>query len=170
MTHDRDRRGLRADVEQEPRILSLQAGRASSLQGQLESLVAGQRASAGTEVGRVHVTIDVPIDAHLAVEAPLADALTRLVSAAFATAVHPDPASDVPHVPEVVITGVVAGGGLELEIASSGSPPPEAEAEVAAAQAALERSGATLAIGRCPEGGRAVTLRFPRRAVRRQAA
>lgn len=170
MTHDRERRGPRADGRQEPRILSLSAGRASTLRSEVESLVATRRKAVGPQAEPVRVTIDVPPEAPPVLDASLGDAMARLVAAAFATAVNPDPASDAPHVAEVVITGVFTSGGLEIEIASSGCPAADADAEVAATRAVVERSGGTLVVGPCPEGGRAMTLRLPRRAARRQAA
>lgn len=170
MTTDRDRRGPRADDGPEPRILSLPSGRASTLRGELESLVARQRAMPGLDGERVHVSIDVPPDAEPAGHPAVVEAMARVLSAAFATAVCPDPASDLAHVAEVVITAVATRAGLELEIASSGCPSPAADAEIAAAAAVLERGGGTLVATPCPEGGRALTLRLPRRAVRRQAA
>lgn len=170
MTTDRDHRGPRADDGQEPRILALPSGRTSRLRGELESLVAAQRAAAGPQGKRVDVSIDVPPDAQAAGLAPLVEAMARVLSAAFTTAVCPDPTSDVPHVAEVVITAVATTTGLELEIASSGCPSSAADAEITSAAAVLERSGGTLVVAPCPEGGRAVTLRLPRRSVRRHAA
>lgn len=170
MTTDRDRRGPRADDGQEPRILALPSGRTSTLRGELEVLVAAQRAAADSQGPRVHVSIDVPPDAQAAGHPALVDAMARVLSAAFATAVCPDPASDLPHVAEVVITAVATGTGLELEIASSGCPSSASDAEIASAAAVLERSGGAIVATPCPEGGRALTLRLPRRAARRQAA
>ncbi|MFM8734487.1 MAG: hypothetical protein ACKOC8_04750 [Pirellulales bacterium] len=170
MTHDRDRRGLQADDGETPRILALPAGWASPLHHDLESLVAERRAAAGLHEHRVCVTIDVPPDAHVALAGPVAEAVALLVDAAFVSAVRPDPASDMPHVPEVVITGVVTGGALELEIAASGCPTPDADAGVCAARGVLERIGGAIVAVPCPEGGRAVTLRLPRAPARRQAA
>lgn len=149
-----------------PRIMSLRPVATGSLADLVEDAVA---AAVAVPAGRVHVSCD--IDPQLALPGPVAvvrDAVAPLVAAAADAAGRPGDASDFPVVAEVVITSVVTAGAIEIEIADSGGDP--AAAVPAAALTAVSRLGGSLNVRPCPEGGRAVTIRLPRRRVHGAAA
>jgi len=69
-----------------------------------------------------------------------------------------------------VVTAIDGPDAFELEIADSG-PSGSFDARCpAAVRELVDRCGGTLGVADCAEGGTAVTIRLPRRAVRRQAA
>lgn len=101
-------------------------------------------------------------------DAVLRAGILPLVAAACEAAAGVSLASDAPRLREVVITTVETGHGLEIEVADSGPGPVGLPAEpLAAARGLSERFGGEVRVSACPEGGTAVTLRFPAR--RRQS-
>jgi signal transduction histidine kinase len=116
----------------------------------------------------VAVTVDVP-DGHVIHSDPgllgamLADLVGRACRATGA-------AVGVGR-PEVVVTSVLLPDAIELEVADSGPVPSATDHAWLEQQAhAARRLGGTLDVRPCPEGGTAVTLRFPRRLTARRAA
>lgn len=158
-----------------PRILALSQSEPTSTRGLLESLLADIL----DERRRGHEpAVCVTLDAAEADDLPgdvrgFREVLAGLVRAAFDAAVQPAPPSDVPPLCEVVVTSIDTGDALEIEIADSGCAAGHdvlhAEA-LAAARAFADRCGGSLAVGGCPEGGSAVTLRLPRRRAMSRAA
>jgi len=103
--------------------------------------------------------------------ATLRAGLLPLVAAACEAAAGAALASDAPRLREVVITAVETGHGLEIEVADSGPGPVAlAAAPLAAARSLSERLGGDVQVAACPEGGTAVTLRFPPRRQQSLAA
>lgn len=114
------------------------------------------------------VTIDVP-GAHVihadpdlltAMLGQLVDRARRATDAAVGVGLH-----------EVVVTSVLLPDAIELEVADSGPSPSAVDRAWLERQAdTARRLGGTLDVRACPEGGTAVTLRFPRRLTERRAA
>lgn len=154
----------------EPRILPLQAAAGVAVRDLLDAAVAGAvlRVPAA---GTVAISIDVPSGTRVTSELRgFRGLVDRIVTAALVAASAPRPRGDGPVLCEVVITAVDAGDALELEIADSG---PTGTADHRCSQILHDlaaRCGCTVHAVACPEGGTAVTLRFPRRDARRQAA
>jgi signal transduction histidine kinase len=97
--------------------------------------------------------------------------LLPLVAAACEAAADGSLASDAPRLREVVITAVETRHGLEIEVADSGPGPGSLPAApLAAARGLSERFGGDVRVAACPEGGTAVTLRFPARRQQSMAA
>ena len=126
-----------------------------------------------------HVAADAPlilidVDRGHAVDADPAAVrriLDVLVRDAVASASAPAAASDAPLVREVVITSVRGPRSVEIEIADSGADSGDTIGmATAAARTLVQRLGGELRVYHCPEGGRAVTLAFPRRDAARQTA
>jgi signal transduction histidine kinase len=90
--------------------------------------------------------------------------LDLLIRDAVAAAAGPAAESDVPLIREVVITSVRGPRNVEVEIADSGAASADTLGmATAAARSLVQRLGGDLRVDHCPEGGRAVTLSFPRR-------
>lgn len=95
--------------------------------------------------------------------------LDMLIRDAVAAAAGPAAESDVPLIREVVITSVRGPRSVEVEIADSGAVSADTLGmATAAARSLVQRLGGELRVYHCPEGGRAVTLSFPRREAARQ--
>ena len=151
--------------DSEPRILPLVPPAGLRVRDLIESIVADRPAPAA-----VRLALDVPADTRVTADAAaFRAAVERLVASAFvaATAVTP---GDGPPLHEVVVTAIDGPDAFELEIADSG-PSGSFDARCpAAVRELVDRCGGTLGVADCAEGGTAVTIRLPRRAVRRQAA
>lgn len=131
----------------------------------LDSIVAGRSRSSV-----VRLTLDVSIDVRVAVDAgAFRSAVERLVASACAAACDAR-RGEGPPVHDVVITAVDGPDAFELEIADSGPSVSFDERCPTAVRQLIERCGGTVGVADCPEGGTAVTIRLPRRSVRRQAA
>ena len=148
-----------------PRILPLRGRPHAALADLVARTVATTPGVAGV---RLTCDVDPAIDVAEVAE-PLGGLLAALVARACTAACRPDPHSDLPPLREVMITAVETGSDLEIEVADSG--PVEPAAGVPAELVRLAgRTGATVSLRGCPEGGTAVTLRLPRRRVRGLAA
>ncbi|MFM7243591.1 MAG: hypothetical protein ACKO40_05355 [Planctomycetaceae bacterium] len=151
----------------EPRILHLPTA-GVALRGLLDEAVSAAR-SRHADAEIVEVAIDaapgtrVPGDA-----AALRGLVDRLVSDALVAATRSS--GDGPPLHEVVVTVVETADAIEVEIADSGSCTPADDRCPAAMRELATRCGCRLHVAACPEGGMAVTVRLPRRDVRRQAA
>jgi signal transduction histidine kinase len=149
------------------RILPLQSP--AGLHALLADIVAAaERTGRGRGGSPVTSTLDVA--AGLAVPGDprmLRRLLTPLVDAAFATSAGRDRRR--PGRCEVVVTAVVVSDGVEIEVADSGDAV-EPIAVAADLGVLAARAGGTFAVARCPEGGRAVTLRLPLRSASSRAA
>lgn len=167
MTSPAGREPQRSPIDPEPRILPLAASRAASVRAVVDPLV---RRHAAAHAG-VHVSLD-GADGHEfdADPAVVRELLEPLVAAAFASAARPARASDGPCLHEVDVVVVATVDGLELEIADSGPDEPFAARLPAHVRDVAARCGAELRVTACAAGGTAVTVRFPRRGARRQAA
>jgi len=162
-----------------PRLLPLRGATAPTLVEMLAPLVADARQDRGGR--RVSVTCDV--DESLTIDGDaemLGRAVAVLLRRAVDAALTSDPETDVPPLCEVVVTAVRTALAVEIEVADSGPAIPRAgdgtcvkavrDGRVAEAEALVARCGGTLAVGGCPEGGIAVTLRLPHRMARGMAA
>lgn len=167
MTFPAGREPQRSPIDPEPRILPLAASRAASVRAVLDPLV---RRHAAAHAG-VHVSF-AGGDGHEfdADPAAVRELLEPLVAAAFASAACPTRESDGPCLHEVDVVVVATPDGLELEIADSGPDEPFAARLPAHLRDVAARCGAELRMSPCAAGGTAVTVRFPRRGARRQAA
>lgn len=155
-----------------PLILQMAAGRQASGRGSvapiLTAILERQLAAHGPVV---HVTCDVPPGHDVDVDPTLVrDLLEPIVAAAFAAATGPHDASDGPPLREVDVTVVSTADALEIEIADSGADRPAAACVPVGVADLAFRCGAELKATPCAAGGTAVTVRFPRRFARRQAA
>lgn len=114
--------------------------------------------------------IVVDVDGSHAVAAEpesLRRAIVMLVHDAVVAAAAPITASDAPVLREVVITSIRTPDTIEIEIADSSNAGTDTIGMAAAsARSVVDRLGGNLLIRRCPEGGRAVTVTFPRHSVR----
>lgn len=167
MTSHADRDGQRSTSHMEPRILPLAAARPNSLRTVVDALVGRESAA--------HAAVRVALDGGEGHEidvdpAVVRDLLEPLVAAAFASAAGPAAASDGPALHEVDVAVVATGDAVEVEIADSGPDQPFATRISPLVRDAAARCGAELTVSRCAAGGTAVTVRFPRRGARRQAA
>jgi hypothetical protein len=167
MTSPAGREPQRSPIDPEPRILPLAASRAASVRAVVDPLV---RRHAAAHVG-VHVSLDAG-EGHEFDADPVAvrELLEPLVAAAFASAARPARETDGPCLHEVDVVVVATADGLEVEIADSGPDEPFAARLPAHVRDVAARCGAELRMSPCAAGGTAVTIRFPRRSVRRQAA
>jgi len=115
------------------------------------------------------VTATLDVDAGLDVPGDprhLRGVLAPLVEAAFAASGCRDRRR--PGCAEVVVTALACTDRVEIEVADSGDA---FESDIAGELRVLaDRAGATVAAARCPEGGTAVTLVFPRRRASSRAA
>lgn len=151
----------------EPRILPLPTA-GVAVRGLLDEAVSAARAR-HADAGLVEVAIDaapgtrVPGDA-----ATLRGLVDRLVADALVAAARSS--GDGPPLHEVVVTVVETADAIELEIADSGPSTPADDRCPAVVRELAARCGCRLHVATCPEGGMAVTVRLPRREVRRQAA
>lgn len=131
----------------------------------LESIVAGRPRSP-----MVRLTLDVSIDVRVAVDAgAFRNAVERLLASACAAACDTQ-RGEGPPVHEVVVTAIDGPEAFELEIADSGRSASFDERCPTVVRQLVDRCGGTVSVADCPEGGAAVTIRLPRRSVRRQAA
>jgi len=152
----------------EPRILPLPTA-GIAVRGLLDESVA-VASMRDPSAARVSVAIDaapglrVPGDAGV-----LRGLVDRLVADALAAAALRS-CGDGPPVHEVVITVVETADAVELEIADSGPAASEHDRCPPSVRDLAARCGCRLHVAGCPEGGTAVTVRLPRREVRRQAA
>lgn len=167
MTLHAGRDAHRSSIDVEPRILPLVAARPNSLRTVVDALVGRQSAAhaavrVGLDGGEGH-----EIDADPAV---VRDLLEPLVAAAFANAAGPTGTSDGPSLREVDVAVVATTDAVEVEIADSGPDQPGAARIPQDVRDAAARCGAELTVSPCATGGTAVTVRFPRRGARRQAA
>lgn len=167
MTLHAGRDGQRSTSHVEPRILPLVAARPNSLRTVVDALVGRESAA--------HVAVRVALDGGEGHEidadpAVVRDLLEPLVAAAFANAAGPAGESDGPALREVDVAVVATGDAVEVEIADSGPDQPFATRISPLVRDAAARCGAELTVSRCAVGGMAVTVRFPRRGARRQAA
>jgi signal transduction histidine kinase len=142
----------------------------------LSELVAAAVASAvdPAACGRLRISQDVDPRLEVPGIGPLLfEAVVHLVADAVAATTGRRPASDFPAVREVVVTAVDTAGTLEIEIADSTADVTGGagrEPLAPAAVAAVARMGGSLTVQPCPDGGRAVTIRLPRRRARGLAA
>ncbi|MFM7034662.1 MAG: hypothetical protein ACKOYJ_05635 [Planctomycetia bacterium] len=113
------------------------------------------------------IVVDVDGRHAVAVEpGALRRVLATLVHDAVVAAAGQMATSDVPGLREVVITSICTSDAIEIEVADSSSAAPDAIGMAAgSARSIVERLGGSLQIHRCAEGGRAVTLSFPRSAA-----
>lgn len=167
MTSPAGREPQRSPIDPEPRILPLAASRQASVRAVLESLVRRHAAA--------HAGVQVSLDGGEGHEcdadpAAVRELLEPLVAAAFASAAHPARETDGPCLHEVDVVVVATADGLELEIADSGPDEPFAARLPSHVRDVAARCGAELRVSPCAAGGTAVTVRFPRRGARRQAA
>ena len=167
MTLHAGRDAHRSSIDVEPRILPLVAARPNSLRTVVDALVGRQSAAhaavrVGLDGGEGH-----EIDADPAV---VRDLLEPLVAAAFANAAGPTGTSDGPSLREVDVAVVATTDAVEVEIADSGPDQPGTARIPQDVRDAAARCGAELTVSHCATGGTAVTVRFPRRGARRQAA
>lgn len=152
----------------EPRILPLSVARPRGLRPLVEAIVRRHAV--------VHADVRVSlefVEVHeFDVDPPAIRALLEpLVAAAFASAsAGPAGATDGPRLHEVDVAVVAADGFVDVEIADSGADQPAAERIPAEVRDAAARCGVDLMLAACAAGGMAVTVRFPRRGGRRQAA
>lgn len=162
-----------------PRLLPLRGAPTTTLGELLAPLLAAARQQRGGR--RVTVTCDV--DASLTIDGDaetLGRAVAVLLRRAVDAALVSDPESDLPPLREVVVTAVRTPLAVEIEVADSGPAIPHSggvarvktvrDGLVAEAETLVARCGGTLAVGGCPEGGVAVTLRLPHRKARGMAA
>ncbi len=162
-------------TEAEPHLLPL---RAAGLRQIVTAIVAEAALERQLrQLPPVRVEIDIPDEHAAAVDADtLRAGLLPLVRAACqATALFRVTAGTGPRLCEVVVTSIDTGTAIEIEVADSGSDAPGDTAAatvvaVAKARAVAERCGGAVDLTACPEGGLAVTLRFPHRRVRGLAA
>lgn len=150
--------------DSEPRILPLVAA-GLGVRDLLDSIVAARPAPPA-----VRLTLDVPAETRITADAvAFRSVVERLVASAFVAASAAS-RGEGPAVHEVVVTAVDGPDAFELEIADSG-PSGSFDARCpAAVRELVDRCGGTVGVADCPEGGTAVTIRLPRRSLRRQAA
>jgi hypothetical protein len=167
MTLHAGREAHRSTIDAEPRILPLTAVRPNSVRAIVDPLVGRQLAAHAA----VRVSLDGgeghEIDADPAV---VRDLLEPLVATAFANAAGPAAETDGPALREVDVAVVATADGLEVEIADSGPDQPFGARVPPHVRDAAARCGAEVTVSACAAGGTAVTVRFPRRGARRQAA
>ncbi len=131
----------------------------------VDAAVGGDDGGAG---GGATLTIDVP-DAHVIHADP--DLLTEMLGDLVNRARRSTGAAVGVGRREVVVTSVLLPDAIELEVADSGPQPSALDHAWLERQGdAARRLGGTLDVRPCPEGGTAVTLRFPRRLTERRAA
>ncbi|MFM7206627.1 MAG: hypothetical protein ACKO4T_08170 [Planctomycetaceae bacterium] len=150
-----------------PRILPLIGSRPGSLRDVVESLVI-RAAAAHAEV---RVTLDAAAgNDYEADAAAVRGLLEPLVAAAFHRASGPLAETDGPALREVDVAVVATADALEVEVADSGADRSPTEGVPPAVRDLAARCGAQVSATSCAAGGLAVTVRFPRREARRQAA
>jgi len=135
--------------------------------------VVARLAAAARDRGPAGVTVSLDTDAAHAPDADpaaVAAPLGRLLDAACAAAAAPAPRGACPRPREVVITTIDTGDALEIEVADSAADAARQQAAVADLRSLVDRSGWSLSLAACPDGGTAVTLRIPRRRSRSLAA
>ncbi|MBU6310165.1 MAG: hypothetical protein KJS77_10510 [Planctomycetes bacterium] len=167
MTPHAGREAHRSTIDAEPRILPLIAVRPNSVRAIIEPLVGRQSAAHAA----VRVSLDGGEGHEIDVDpAAVRDLLEPLVAAAFANAAGPAAETDGPPLHEVDVAVVATADGLEVEIADSGPDQPVAIRVPSHLRDVAARCGAEVTVATCAAGGTAVTVRFPRRGARRQAA
>jgi hypothetical protein len=158
----------RVPVDDAPRILPLRPQDATGLRSMLESIASDAVGAArGRGLGGVTISIDVA-EEHVpnADREAVASLLRTLVNAAVESAAAPADGRECPPLHEVTVTSVDTGAAIEIEVADSGA----AAARLAEVEPLAERCGGSLLVAACPEGGTAVTVRFPHRRGRSMAA
>lgn len=167
-------RGHRHDPSgAEPRILSLQTAGQPSLRTLLESIVADTaRSLRDRGLPPVAVMLDVGVGHGVATDPALLEPLLHTaVLRAVELSTSPAGGSDVPHIAEVVVTSIDVGDAIEIEIADAGPALPATTRSPSEELRHLaDRAGAAISAVDCPQGGVAVTLRFPHRRARSLAA
>lgn len=172
MTRQPSRGDDRSTTATEPTILRLAQGRHSGSRGSVAPILGAilERQQAAHGPG-IRITFDTSGGHDLDADPTLVrDLLEPIVAAAFAAATGPHDASDGPSLREVDITVVSTAESLEVEIADSGAARPAADRMPEGIADLAFRCGAEIAAASCAAGGTAVTVRFPRRIARRQAA
>jgi len=152
----------------EPRILPLPTA-GIAVRGLLDESVAAAT-TRNPAAGSVSVAIDASPGMRVLGDAgALRGLVERLVADALAAAAMRS-CGDGPSLHEVVITVIETPDAVELEIADSGPSASEHDRCPPSVRDLATRCGCRLHVTGCPEGGTAVTVRLPRREVRRQAA
>jgi len=167
MTPHAGREPDRSTIDAEPRILPLTAVRPNSVRAIVDPLL-GRQSAAHAEV---RVSLEGGEGHEFDVEPAMArDLLEPLVAAAFANAAGPAAETDGPALREVDVAVVATADSLEVEIADSGPDQPLGARIPPHVRDVAARCGAQVTVSPCAAGGTAVTVRFPRRGARRQAA
>jgi hypothetical protein len=166
-------------IEPEPCLLPLRSGGDPNRIDQIvrEVVAEAKRERTQRMLPEIPVETDIAAGHATSIDADtLRACLLPLVRAACqATALSLGTPGGSPGLTEVVVTSIDTGTAIEIEVADSGtgSPgdaAPATEAAVAKVRALADRYGGGVEVAACPEGGLAVTLRFPHRRVRGMAA
>lgn len=175
MTHSRPSQ----PADSEPRLLPLRGSDPQTFLGSLLESIAADVAEdrRRRRLPPVRLEIDVATSHAVAADVDMIRAgLMPLMMAACEAATSSRGAAGAgPRVCEVVVTSVDTGTAIEIEVADSatgfaGGLPAATAVAVAAARSVADRCGGGVELAACPEGGVAVTLRFPHRRVRGLAA